>query len=137
MNEAYLLLRAGASVNQTNSYKTTALMAAARHGHDELVEILILLGADVNAICLDGDTALISAIRHSKKECIDILVNAQAAINNKNYDDITAIDIRGKDDIDTSCMIDVPIQVVKTTTEEDVTELIKEAQKSLNNLKNR
>lgn len=97
---AYMLLRAGANVNQVNNFLTTPSMSAARHGHKDLLELLILMGADINARCLDGDNALISAKRHDQIECFNILKNAHAYLNNRNLINQTILDIKSKKDFD-------------------------------------
>lgn len=71
-----LLLKFGADVNNKNNYGTTATMAAARHGYDELLKILIYKNADIDARCIDGDNALDSAKIHHELDCIRILKNA-------------------------------------------------------------
>lgn len=73
-----VLLKAGANMNQTNHYLTTATMASARHGNKEMLEILILMKADINAKSKDGDNALISARNHHQVDCFYMLVNAGA-----------------------------------------------------------
>lgn len=73
-----VLLKAGANINQTNNYLTTATMASARHGNKEILEILILMKADINAKSKDGDNALISARNHYQVDCFYMLVNAGA-----------------------------------------------------------
>lgn len=136
---AFLLLKAGANVNLTNNYKTTALMAAARHGNKELVKLLITLGADVNAECLDGDTALMSAKMHDQQECFDILVNAQAHINHRNQNTCNIFEVKGNVNFDSCCLLDRSINPEEyiLATEMDAEELIKEAQKRLIDIRNR
>ncbi len=134
---AYILLRAGANVNQVNNYLTTSTMASARHGHKNLLELLILLGADVNAKCLDGDTALISAKRHDQQECFDLLVRAQASLTQRNILNESILDIPGKISFNPNIIMDSKIaKTLPLTSEETTQQLIEEAEQKLLKLKN-
>ena len=132
---AYILLRAGANVNQTNNYLTTPIMTTARHGHKDLLELLILLGADVNAQCLDGDNALMSAKIHDQQECFDILVHAQSHLNHRNLANQTILDLPGNILFDPT-YIDNPkiLGTIQPASEEDTKKLIKEAENEFNYL---
>lgn len=133
---AYILLRAGANVNQVNNYLTTPTMAAARHGCKELLELLILLGADVNAQCLDGDNALMSAIIHGQQECFDILVHAQTHLTHRNSANFSILDLSGNITFDTNLLEDSSFsETTHSTSEDDVKALIDEAEKKFNDLK--
>ena len=132
---AYLLLRAGANVNQVNNFLTTATMAAARHGYKELLELLILLGADVNAKCFDGDNALMSAKRHGQQECFDILVHAQTYLTHRNIANQSILDLPGKITFFQSYMeSSYTSEKIQSTSEDDVMALIKKAEKDFNDL---
>ena len=48
------LWKAGANVNQANSYGITPLSAASSNGRTEVVEKLLEAGADVNRACSFG-----------------------------------------------------------------------------------
>lgn len=132
---AYILLRAGANVNQVNKYLTTSTMAAARHGYKELLELLILLGADVNAKCLDGDNALMSAKRHGQQECFDILVHAQTHLTHRNIANQSILDLSGNVIFDPN-FLETPSfsEINHSASEDDVKELIDEAEKKFNEL---
>lgn len=133
---AYILLRAGANVNQVNNYLTTPTMAAARHGCKELLELLILLGADVNAQCLDGDNALMSAIIHGQQECFDILVHAQTHLTHRNLANQSILDLLGNNVIfDPNFLERSSFSEITSASEDDVKALIDEAKKKFNNLK--
>lgn len=133
---AYILLRAGANVNQVNNYLTTPTMAAARHGCKELLELLILLGADVNAQCLDGDNALMSAIIHGQQECFDILVHAQTHLTHRNLANQSILDLLGNNVIfDPNFLERSSFSEITSASEDDVKALIDEAEKKFNNLK--
>lgn len=132
---AYVLLRAGANVNQLNSYGTTALMATARHGHSELLQLLILLKADVNAKSRDGDDALMSAKRHNQQECADILIKEQAYLTHRNLENETILNVPGNISIDLSYIESSTLSEITTSkTEEDVFDLISEAEAKLNKI---
>lgn len=132
---AYVLLRAGANVNQLNSYGTTALMATARHGHSELLQLLILLKADVNAKSRDGDDALMSAKRHNQQECADILIKEQAYLTHRNLENETILTVPGNISIDLSYIESSTLSEITTSkTEEDVFDLISEAEAKLNKI---
>lgn len=132
---AYVLLRTGANVNQSNNYGTTALMATARHGHSELLQLLILLKADVNAKSRDGDDALMSAKRHNQQECADILIKEQAYLTHRNLENETILNVPGNISIDLSYIESSTLSEITTSkTEEDVLDLISEAEEKLNKI---
>lgn len=132
---AYVLLKAGANVNQSNNYGTTALMATARHGHSELLQLLILLKADVNAKSRDGDDALMSAKRHNQQECADILIKEQAYLTHRNLENETILNVPGNISIDLSYIESSTLSEITTSkTEEDVLDLISEAEEKLNKI---
>lgn len=132
---AYILLRAGANVNQVNNYLTTPTMAAARHGCKELLELLILLGADVNAQCLDGDNALMSAIIHGQQECFDILVHAQTHLTHRNLANQSILDLLGNNVIFNPNFLErSSFSETTSASEDDVKALIDEAEKKFNDL---
>lgn len=76
-----LLIRAGANVNQTNNYLTTAVMACAKYGNLDMLKVLILLNADINMRYLDGESAIMSAKRHENRDVFTLLANQQAYLN--------------------------------------------------------
>lgn len=133
---AYILLRAGANVNQSNKYFTTATMAAARHGYKELLELLILLGADINAKCYDGDTALMGAKIHNQKECFDILVRAQSYLTHRNIVNKSILDLPGNIIINPNYIENPTLsKTITPVSKEDAIKLIEEAELQLNKLK--
>ena len=132
---AYVLLRAGANVNQVNNYLTTATMAAARHGQKELLELLILLGADVNAKCFDGDNALMSAKRHGQQECFDILIRAQSHLTHRNITNQTILDVPGTTTFDLSYIENsATSELPLPKTEDDALSLLAEAESRFSEL---
>jgi hypothetical protein len=94
-NLAAILICAGADVNLTNNYGTTALMAAARHDNLNLCKVLVILGASINAECKDGDTALFSAKMHGNSEVVEYLIQRQAYIHHTNEAGKSILDIKG------------------------------------------
>ena len=121
------LIKAGANVDQVNDYLTTAVMASARHGNKEILEILILLGADINKRCLDGDSALMSAKMHNQSECFNMLVQAGAYINNINSLNQTFLDSSGSVEFDKS-IFERDIEISKN---EEAKDLINEVEETL------
>lgn len=121
------LIKAGANVDQVNDYLTTAVMASARHGNKEILEILILFGADINKRCLDGDSALMSAKMHNQSECFNMLVQAGAYINNINFLNQTFLDSSGSVEFDKS-IFERDIEISK---KEEPKDLINEVEETL------
>ena len=121
------LIKAGANVDQVNDYLTTAVMASARHGNKEILEILILLGADINKRCLDGDSVLMSAKMHNQSECFNMLVQAGAYINNINSLNQTFLDSSGSVEFDKS-IFERDIEISK---KEEPKDLINEVEETL------
>lgn len=72
------LLAKGADVNAKNKNDGTALMAAAKNGHNEVVQVLLSKGADVNAENKYGRTALMYATDWGHKEIVELLKKAGA-----------------------------------------------------------
>lgn len=81
------VLRSGASANTASSYYSpygsgTALQLAAKHGHQEVVELLLASGANVNAPAGEhGGTALQLAVAGEHMTVIKRLIDAGADIN--------------------------------------------------------
>lgn len=71
-------LAQGEDVNGKDSYQTTPLLAAARHGHLDLCEILVAEGADVNLCGVRQQSPLMEAVA-GKSEAIVELLLAQGA----------------------------------------------------------
>ena len=127
------LIKAGADINMTNSYGTTSVMAAARHGNKEILEMLILMGADINAKCADGGTALSSAILHNQKECFDMLVDAGANLNSTNLKGQTIFDYEKGMDV-ASSINSSNVSVSKQEQEMSFDDLLSEAINTLQNI---
>jgi hypothetical protein len=90
------LLASGADVNASLSggyyvsggkgslpHGGTALMAAAAHGHLEVVELLLAAQANVEARTKSRETALILAAREGSAEVVKALLRAKAKVNAK------------------------------------------------------
>jgi ankyrin repeat protein len=69
----------------------TALMAAAIHGHFEVVELLLAAKANVEARTKDRETALILAAREGSAEVVEALLRAKAKVNVKMTGGNTAL----------------------------------------------
>ncbi len=82
----------GADVNARNNYDgLTALMWAARHGHADVVEVLMKHGADVNAKNNDGWTALMHSALNDEAEAAEVLLAHGANVNVKDNNGTTAL----------------------------------------------
>ena len=84
-------LDAGANVNTKDNDGRTSLILASRHGHTEIVTMLLANGADVNAKNNDGWTALIVASFYGHTEIVTMLLEKGADVNAKNNDGYTAL----------------------------------------------
>jgi ankyrin repeat protein len=73
-----LLAQPGIKLDETNDDGDTALMAAAEHGHAEIVEMLLAAGANVNITDIGGETAIARAQKGLAKQ--QAIVEKQQAI---------------------------------------------------------
>jgi ankyrin repeat protein len=82
---ALYLSRFPESVDLRNKQGETALILAARRGHDDYIEKLIDHGADINACDQDGCTALHYAAAYGHVDTISVLVDhgCRFAVQNK------------------------------------------------------
>ena len=71
---------------------STALGHAAKHGHNEIAELLIENGADVSAKSLKGLTPLLYAVAEGQEEVVDLLIAAGTDVNTKDGDGDTSLD---------------------------------------------
>lgn len=76
-----LLINSGANINFQDDYKTTALIYAARFGHEDIVEVLITKKADLDLQDVNGITALLEALFHQKEDIAKLLIEKGANIN--------------------------------------------------------
>ena len=83
--------RKGADVYAKANNGTTALIAASREGHKEVVQALLDKGADVNTKANNGTTALIAASQEGHKEVVQALLDKGADVNAKNNGGIPAL----------------------------------------------
>lgn len=81
------LIQTGANVNTSYGMfsNDTALIAAARQGHYEVVRLLIGAGANVNAQNSNQSTALINAVLNRYENVVRALVESGANPNHQNY----------------------------------------------------
>lgn len=57
----------------------TLLITATRHGHDELVTMLLMIGANVDAVGVNGATALHNAAQEGHLKCVALLLGSRTA----------------------------------------------------------
>ena len=82
---------AGADVNGANPQGETALMAAAEHGHQSVVQALLAAKADVNAQSEDGRTPLMRASYAGHLAVVRALLDAHADVDAQNETAATAL----------------------------------------------
>ncbi|KAL8753191.1 MAG: hypothetical protein Q9184_005493 [Pyrenodesmia sp. 2 TL-2023] len=75
------LIEREVNVNRQGSYYGTALQCAARLGHLELVQLLLVSGAEVNIIKGEHGTALRAAVLGGHQQVVDVLLQNGADIN--------------------------------------------------------
>jgi uncharacterized protein len=73
-----LLASPNVDVNGVDAEGNTALIEAARFGHDDVVSALLIARADVNAKNKQGKTALMLASEGGHDECVRLLTQASA-----------------------------------------------------------
>jgi hypothetical protein len=76
-----MLVKAGASVNHPDLYRTPALWGAARAGSYEKVKFLLDEGADVNVIIRPDGNALTLAVLSLSKSVLELLLQSGAKVN--------------------------------------------------------
>ena len=74
-----------------NSKMCTALMAAAKEGHNGVVSLLIRHGADTSMASGDGDTALIFTAQEGRTSTAELLLEAGVLLNHQNGAKRTAL----------------------------------------------
>ena len=87
-----LLLGTGMDVNCQDSYGTTALQLAAKHGHLSTVQSLLKSNASINAENRKGETPLYWAARNGHKDTIELLLNNGADLMIKDNEGWSALD---------------------------------------------
>ena len=75
------LVATGAHVNDQDEQGETALMAAAKNGHTDCVNELLLGSAALNILDNEGNTALIHAVKGGTIECAKTLITEGADVN--------------------------------------------------------
>ena len=71
-----LLTSPNVDVNGVDAEGNTALIEAARFGHDDVVQALLIAKADVNAKNKQGKTALMLASEGGHDDCVRLLTQA-------------------------------------------------------------
>ena len=69
-------LRSGVDINALDRYGQTALMLAAHHGHDEIVQLLVEHGADLNVTAKYTLSALMLAVVGGHENIARLLARA-------------------------------------------------------------
>lgn len=81
LEEARKAITEQVDLNRKDKNGSTALMLAARGGHEELVDLLISAGALVNTKSSYGVTALMEGVSTGKMEIVKKLIDAKAEVN--------------------------------------------------------
>ena len=105
----YILIDAGADVNERDKTGLTVLMVAALTGSTEVVDFLLRSGAEINATVESGRTALTWAVMMGHTETVSLLIEAGA--------DLETADESGN----------TPLMIAKSKGSEEIVELLKEA----------
>lgn len=88
-----LLIDFGADLNARDKDGLSPLMAAAYHGHLDVVQTLLRCGADINARKhKDGFTALMVALSTDHDHIVNFLVSRGACLQTKSHDGTITID---------------------------------------------
>src|SRR5689334_1427287 len=74
-----LLTSPNVDVNGVDAEGNTALIEAARFGHDDVVQALLIAKADVNVKNKQGKTALMLASEGGHDDCVRLLMQASSA----------------------------------------------------------
>jgi len=89
--DAQKALLAGTSPNVRGKNQNTALIAAARVGSVDIIELLLDYKAIPNLADGEGNTALIHAALNDFEEIVNVLLGAGASINRSNKQGKTAL----------------------------------------------
>jgi len=81
MENAEILIRAGANAKVTNRYGVAPLSLACTNGNERMVELLLKAGADPNTSLPGGETALMTAARTGKVAPIRMLLSWGANVH--------------------------------------------------------
>ncbi len=80
------------NVDSQDSYGTTALELAAKHGHTSVVQLLLRKGASVNTRNGNGETALYWAARNGHRTILELLLANKGDALTKDNEEWTALD---------------------------------------------
>jgi ankyrin repeat protein len=85
------LLSKGANLEGEDEVGATPLIAAARHGHDDMLDFLLASGAKVDGRSRHGTTALHAAALNAQLGATERLLRAGASANAKSRDGMTPL----------------------------------------------
>lgn len=86
-----VLLERGADASWRNLVGTSALMRAAKYGHEKVFRLLIAHGADVDAQNVNGSTSLMRASSYGNPAIVQELLQVGAKIDQRDRDGGTAL----------------------------------------------
>ena len=81
----------GAAVDKRNTYGWTPVMQASRHGHTNIISLILQHQIDINATTSFGVTALTLAARGGHLQVVRLLVEAGIDINGANSCEFTPL----------------------------------------------
>jgi ankyrin repeat protein len=81
LENADLLIRAGADVNAANDYGITPLWQSCQNGSASMTEKLLTAGADASVALPSGETPLMEAARSGNAQTVELLLNHGADAN--------------------------------------------------------
>ncbi len=93
----YLLGGMGSSAESDQGNATTPLHDAARNGHTEMTQTLVLAGADIHALDEDGITPLHAAVSMGHVETAQFLISVGANVNPGDVSEYTPLHIAAAD----------------------------------------
>ena len=79
------------TVNLSKKCGKTPLIIASKHGHCEIMSLLLEAGADLDKCDNNGKTPLIKACRHNQHQAVSMLLNAGADRNMADHDGTTPL----------------------------------------------
>ena len=128
---AQFLLNAGASAQETDASKRTALHYAARCGNEEVVAILLKHNASSNATDDSGRTPGHDAVDEDSLACLRVLLDNGCDPLRKDHDDCTllmdALSLCNNDCVDLLLQVDFDMNGVQKSTQDTLLHLAAKA----------